>query len=607
MESAAIAHEWHRGMMKWVKPGALVCTLIFLASTVGSQQEWEALSLQKNVVQSCVLFVLTLVLGAMSLDSWSRSKSESKARDLAELELRKIHQRYHYMIQGNRSGLWDWLDMTQEEVYWSPQLYEILGYSDGEIPSTASAFISHIHEEDRQESLEKTQVFLQSSLRFTNIIRMIRKDGRVIWVRSSGYIVRDADGHPSRMVGSLEDLTDLKEQELALRTAKEAAEKASKAKDKFLSKMSHEMRTPLTGILGYAELLGKSKLEPSQHEFLQIIIESSNALINLINSILDYAKIEAGFTDLRLEETNIHKLVSEVAKLFAINIKSKNLQFTLSSDIQSKLYRVDSFRVRQIVTNLIGNAVKFTERGSIEVTLSESDDQTIHMQVKDTGIGIPLADQTRIFEAFQQAGSPEISRFGGTGLGLSITKQLVELMGGEIKLRSSPGEGSCFEFSFKVQHIDKPDHEPEALERTEYRDISHLSVLVVEDCEVNLQLLRLILETLGVSPLLARDGEEALAVLESDGVDLVLMDVNMPKLDGLAATKKIRELYPQRKVNIIGLSANAFQEDKDLALAAGMNAYLAKPITFEALSKILVDVERHRSSLERGFESADRA
>lgn len=546
----------------------------------------------KNLDQVLNVPILMIFLGSICIVFRTLADSEAAGRALAEQETKDINLRFQYMIQGNNNALWDWMDMSRNEVYWSPQLYEILGYRDLEIPSTVSTFFEHIAEEDRQWTIEAMNKAIEAGDRLSSIIRLVHKKGHIIWVRSSGFVVRNKEGTPIRMVGSLEDLTELKENQIALQEAKNIAEQANAAKSRFLSQMSHELRTPLHGIVGYGELLMQSSLDPIHEKNAAIIVDCSLSLIKLINDILDYAKIESGHIIIESENINIHEIAEDVANLFALSIKQKGLQFQLTSNIKGKLFKINSLRLRQILINLIGNAIKFTNQGEVTLDLSEipSEDSmsAISIQVRDTGIGFRQEDQEQIFEAFQHATSQRNTDQRGAGLGLTIVRQLVQLMGGEISIQSSPGKGSAFTVNLNLQPIVEKDREKILLtnESTEIKLLQ--SILIADDSELNRTLMVTMLAFLGMAADSVADGEEVINALNHKSYDLVLMDINMPNLNGLEATKKIRELYPTSKIKIYGLSANAFQEDKEKALAAGMNDYLTKPVTIDQIRHILV-------------------
>jgi signal transduction histidine kinase/ActR/RegA family two-component response regulator len=401
----------------------------------------------------------------------------------------------------------------------------------------------------------------------------------------------------------------VQERTQALSVAKEAAEAASRAKSTFLSNMSHELRTPMNAIIGMTYMLKRNNSDPTQMDKLVKIDGAANHLLQLLNDILDLSKIDAERMTLERTAFSLPALANDVASLLAPRAESAHLHFFVDIDPQLKDLRVigDPLRLQQVLLNLAGNAIKFTERGEVRVVarVAEVDGESvkIELSVWDTGIGIAPEAIGRIFNPFEQADGSTTRKFGGTGLGLPICQRLVRLMGGEIKVVSTPGAGSVFSFAIRLSRAEplaeaQPDSRQSGAEaeyalRAEFSDIR---VLVAEDDWVNQEVsLELLRETLGLAVDVAPDGAEALEMALRHRYDLILMDMQMPVLDGIGATQAIRELDGYADVPIIAMTANAFAEDRALCLDAGMNDFIAKPVDPDKLFVIMLQwLRQHR-------------
>mgnify|MGYP002700103133 FL=1 len=383
---------------------------------------------------------------------------------------------------------------------------------------------------------------------------------------------------------------DLQKQIMLAEQESQAASAASEAKSQFLAHMSHEIRTPLNGIIGIADLLSQSQLDDSQSQYLRTIRNSGEALLAIINDILDFSKIEAG--KLELENTNfcLKELGQSLNDIFIAQLSQKKLEFQFNIDPDlPEFVKGDPLRLKQVLLNLVGNSLKFTEQGGVYINVKVVQSLPrlkIEFNVTDTGIGIPKEKQRSLFQAFTQVDSSTTRKYGGTGLGLQISQRLVELMNGKIDVQSQPGKGSSFIFSIDLDAGEKPSV-AKASAHISQHPASDVRVLVAEDNRTNQIVIGAMLTKLGYTFDLFENGKEAIQSLNNNAYDLILMDCQMPVLDGLEATKEIRKSPQWKDLPIVALTAGATDKEQSECTSAGMNDFLSKPITIDVLENTL--------------------
>ena len=556
----------------------------------------------------------------------------AKERMLAESQ-----ERYDLAIKGSSAGIWDW-NLATEEMFYSPRFLEMLGYTEHEPSQGLNSFFDMVHTDDI-ERVKKAfdSHFSHAHVPFDIECRLQTSSGQYRYFHSRGEMIRGTDGSPHRMAGSLTDISERKSaeqrleqamQELTethlrlekqtialqvqnanLKKAQQKAEAANQSKSHFLANMSHEIRTPMNGIIGLTQMAWEATSAPEQKEQLNTVISSAEALLQIINDILDLSKMEAGKLPLDPHPFCLRKSVSEAIAPLLHRAEQKHLKLTtqVCPQIPDNLIG-DAGRIKQVLINLVGNAIKFTDKGFVHLEASvESRTElsvAIRFCVTDTGIGIDEKHHSIIFEPFCQSDGSTTRSFGGTGLGLAISRDFVRSMGGDIALESSVGKGSSFSFTvelpiagataneiYRSQRSAAPDtRKPETeAAKTTARPQTALRVLLAEDNAVNQTVIRHQVLKLGHTIKVVANCKLALEALQNEQFDLVLMYVQMPVLDGLGAVGQLRKQESQtgRHMPVIAITANAMVGDRDKCLDAGMDDYISKPIHAPDLQKAI--------------------
>ena len=532
--------------------------------------------------------------GQTCLISVSQDITERKR---AQEELRKSEERWQLVLRGNKDGIWD-RNIITGEVFRSTRWKQMLGYEDSEIPNTWEAWSTRIHPDDLERVMAANHSHIHGIMPYYSVeYRLQCKDGSYKWIQDRGQALWDAQGNPVRMVGSHADISERKLAEAALQKAKEEAEAANQAKSEFLANMSHELRTPLNAILGFSQLMNRSdNLNAEEKENLSIIMRSGEHLLTLINQVLDLSKIEAGRITLNEQNCDLYRLLDDLEDMFHLRADEKHLQLCCERSPHLPRYvRTDEVKLRQVLINLLNNAIKFTETGGVSVrvktqnlmnrsqlktsTTSHQPQVTILFEIEDTGIGIAPEEIEHLFEAFVQTKTGKASK-EGTGLGLAIARKFVQLMGSDITVHSQAGCGSCFKFGLKLDILETPiipaktpTHRVIALEPNQpcYR------ILIVDDRWENRKLLMQLLQPLGFDLKEASNGIESVEIWESWQPHLIWMDMRMPIMDGYEATQNIKRHTKGQATAIIALTASTLEEERAVILSAGCDDFVRKP------------------------------
>ncbi|MBN1437147.1 MAG: response regulator [Sedimentisphaerales bacterium] len=551
-------------------------------------------------------------------------------------QLRESNERFDTLAEQSRTFTWE-VNAKGLYTYASDVAKAVCGYDCREL--IGKMYFYDLHPEEGRQAFKAAafEVFNKKEA-FKDMENQIQtKEGKTIWVNTNGLPILDSQGNLKGYRGSDTDISERKLAEDALRNTNERlieanaranelaskAEAANVAKSEFLANMSHEIRTPMNGVLGMTELLLNTPLNPEQHRFAEMALSSGQSLLSVINDILDFSKIEAKKLDLEILNFDLQELLEDFTTIIAFQAKAKNLELSckMSSEVPTML-KGDPNRLRQILTNLAGNAIKFTKTGEVSISVDliaqEAQEAVLRFAIKDTGIGIPTEKLELLFNAFQQVDSSTTRQFGGTGLGLSISKQLVEMMNGEIGVESVEAQGSEFWFTVRLamqaqqettQRGDAIMHGSDSLTQPDKAKLQNIfancrvRILLAEDNLTNQQVAISILKKLGLSADAVDNGKQAIKVMETSEYDLVLMDVQMPIMDGIEATKIIRDTNSRvlnHEIPIIALTAHAMSDDRSRCIEAGMDGYVSKPID---VGSLIAELEKWISTEQANQEN----
>ena len=514
-------------------------------------------------------------------------ETEQEKTHRAQVALKESEERFRLISETIHFGVFE-SDESGSCLYTNTRYQEIFNINIAE--SLTTLWIDYVDSADRKWVAAKWEESLEQMETFSADVRIRTAKGDLRWVHvHSSPVFSDAG---ARYTGTIEDISDRKKNEEELKIARDEAELANRAKSQFLANMSHEIRTPMNGVIGFTDLLLDTELDEIQTDYTHTIKRSGEALLSLINDILDFSKIESGELEFETIEFDPELLAYDVCELVRPKIAEKPIEMLcrIGDDVPT-LVKGDPLRFRQVLTNLLGNAPKFTEKGEIELSMEleeEKDDGVmLHIRVTDTGIGIPRNKVESIFEPFQQADGSTTRKYGGTGLGLSICRQIATLMGGNTWGESEEGKGSVFHFTAWLK---KADSRPP--NRLVPASLSDKRVLVVDDHKGNRRILEQMLTAAGMKAQCLDSGVEAVQVLEkaaagSTPFDIGIIDINMPEMDGYSVARAIREAGPGiRDIRIIALSS-ALERDAGKCEQAGFNGFLAKPVRRERLMQMV--------------------
>ncbi len=524
---------------------------------------------------------------------------EANSRLLAEEALDETRDRLQLAVDAAGLALWDW-QLPATQVFLTARWSQLLGEAVADGYWEVADLRARLHPEDLEPLRAQMMALLEGRTQRGVVQHRVRTTDGWRWVEAHGMVAEhDSKGKPLRLMGTLSDIGERKRIEQDSERARELAEQANRAKSEFLANISHEVRTPLNALMGLTRMLMDSPLNSEQSGWLTLMDNSAHALLQLLNDILDLSRIEAGKLEIEHTRFDLRRSIEEACAPYADQAKAKPIDFVLDLPADLPQWVLgDTGRLRQVLGNLLSNAIKFTPKGGlIEVRASlpastADEAPQWRLQVRDTGVGISRKHQDNIFSAFTQADASTARRYGGSGLGLAICASLARLMGGHITLESDLGKGSTFTLTLPLREARALEPSPLSAS-AELQGVAQagsryvgLVVLLAEDHPVNELMMRQLLLRMGCTVRVARGGVHAVAQWEQGGIDLILMDVQMPGMSGMQATQEIRDIETRRKLRrtpIVAVTANAMAGDREACLASGMDGYTTKPVSPQAL------------------------
>lgn len=549
-------------------------------------------------------FLIKGLYDSLSLEKAVRYSIERKKN--IEL-LKENNERYDIISKATKDIIWDW-DVLTNKIKWIGE--GLKKYTSTNIDTGLMDFsfwLNKLHPDERKNVADQLQnTILSEENTWESDYQFLRNDSKYDYINSRGYVIRNEAGEAIRMIGSMQDITERKTAEIETQKARIEAEEARKIQEQFLANMSHEMRTPMNGVIGMTELLVDTILSEDQQDYVNTIQESAANLMVIINDILDLTKILAGKVTIEKIDYNFNHLIATIIKPHKCKADKKGL--LLNANIDQQIYPVllgDPVRLSQILNNLIGNAIKFTETGEVTIDAwlqeNEGKPNTLQFSISDTGIGIADENVEAVFERFTQVAADSKRKYGGTGLGLTITKQLIEMQGGTIQIKSKQGEGCVFSFFIPVEKGNgRQWPERHLTQKGQDCQLRNLKILLAEDNLINQKVVIRVLTSQGAAVDIANHGREAIDMLKTKQYDVILMDLQMPEMDGYEATKIIRNDMGATisSTPIIAMTASALITDKAKCFHAGMNDFIAKPfLAGDLYKKILNQVEKEMYSI----------
>ncbi len=518
-------------------------------------------------------------------------------RKQAESKLRLLTERLSLATAVAALGVWEW-DVANSGMTWDATMVEIYGFALSTTEPPYEQWSRSVYPDDLPAAEGALKTAMDSKGRASVEFRIIRPDGAIRHLAAAEGVVLDEEGNVSRVIGINIDITNRKQAEADLQRAKEEAEAANRAKSEFLANMSHEIRTPMNGIMGMTDLVLDSELNEEQREYLATVKTSADSLLTIINDILDFSKVEAGKIDIEAVDFNLHDTLETTLKALALRAHEKSLELVceIAPEVP-EVVRGDSSRLRQVIVNLLGNAIKFTDEGEVALTVQtkirNDEDFILHFTISDTGIGIPHEKQKIIFDPFTQADTSTTRTHGGTGLGLTISSRLVEKMGGKIWVESGAGPGTRFHFTVRLGVVDGKAIAVGTVAPPEI--LQNVRVLIVDDNRTNRRILEGMLKRWQMKATSVEGGEQALVQLSAasearEPFGLILMDMHMPKMDGFGLVERIRQQPELSTAVIMMLTSAGHQGDGARCRELGVAAYLLKPIRQSELREAIAQV-----------------